>query len=81
MYFDDCQWCGEPLPAPHPYGQHYHVGICQKAAYHEQRIAQNRRRYERIKYRKKHGRWKKDPMKRLHLDFALDRLKENKDHV
>jgi hypothetical protein len=31
--------------------------------------------------RRKHSRWKKDPLQRVHLDFALDRLnKENKDH-
>jgi hypothetical protein len=73
-----CQVCGLPLPETRRWNQLYHAGACKKTAVHAINLASfYRRRWEKdIAKRYPHRR--RDPLKLLHLDYAIAKLAELK---
>jgi hypothetical protein len=72
-----CRYCRNPLPKTRRWTQFYHVGRCQRLGHNRvSNRAYHARKEARIQSLR--SKWKVDPMKLLHLDFALDRLKKEK---
>jgi hypothetical protein len=72
-----CRYCRNPLPETRRWTQFYHAGRCQRLGHNRA----HRKQYARSKEKKIQSLTQKrkyDPMKLLHLDFALDRLKKEK---
>jgi hypothetical protein len=73
---DLCQVCGLPLPEIRHWRMLYHKGRCAAIAAEENRIFKQSANIPHRHYLKRHLGRKRDPMKRLGLDYVVAKLAE-----